>query len=545
MYPDKATFARMVSEVPDITIAGRQTLSTLFDGPLRLRQILAAINARAGTDGEDKKTSRNLSESALRKRLEVLISRGIVARTGSERINPYYFIRRQWLFNYYIMTMCRDGTTSELLDLTILLREISRRSGGADAKLPHPRFISAFGERTERGHQVAAGYQSFRTRLGDSAAIGDYLEGIYSDIYDNRVPESDIDSQLARDFLRFVVVAPEEESEVRFFIWYAQFFHTLDMHEEALDTFDKGVELARDHGLDIGAILEGARISRGSILFYLNDLAGAKSSFLDRFQSSGASPFGKAKNLFGAGMVELISGEANLPSVMGRFSLARNLCQETDPEGTDMDVQELRADILRMTGSAHRTAGRFSEAAACYDAAEAIYREGEMFRGMARLLPEQAELLRALAFFATGPQQAQYIAGASRKYDEAKAAFQRIRNIRGYAHTLIGECELARVAYQKAGTPLPGDLEVKYDNAFEIYCQIDSRWGIVKMAISEALLYHHAAGEFPDKYADTADKLEQAGRFCRELGLNAELALIRRIRNHTDPAAELNPLLFL
>ncbi len=168
-----------------------------------------------------------------------------------------------------------------------------------------------------------------------------------------------------------------------------------------------------------------------------------------------------------------------------------------------------------------------------------------MFRGMARLLPEQAELLRALAFSATGPQQAQYIAGAARKYDEAKAAFQRIRNIRGYAHTLIGECELARVAYQKAGTPLPGELEVKYDNAFEIYCQINSRWGIVKMAISEALLYHHAAGEFPDKYADTADKLEQAGRFCRELGLNAELAPIRRIRNHTDPAAELNPLLFL
>ncbi|MDD1694805.1 MAG: hypothetical protein LUQ71_08790 [Methanoregula sp.] len=535
----------MVNDVPDLTGAGRETLTTLYNGPLRLREILAAINAKSDTEGGQGKGTRNISESALRKRLELLISQGIIARTGSERINPYYFIRRQWLFNYYIMTKCRDGPDPDLLDLTILLHDISRQNKEGMIPLPHPHFIAAFGERTERGQQVAAEYASFKKHLGNSAAIDNYLEGIYSDIYDNRVPASDIDSQLARDFLRFVVVAPQEESEVRFFIWYAGFFHTLDLNEEALETFDKGVELAQKGGLDIKGILDGARISRGTILLYLNELSGAKQTFLDQYITGSGSPFSKAKNLFWTGQVELITGDEVLSSVIGRFSLARKHCQEADPEGTDMDVQELDGDILRMTGSAHRIAGRSSDAAASYEAAEKIYRNGEMFRGLARLLPEQAELLRAQAFSSEGPLQARYLTEATRKYDEAKAAFQRIRNIRGYAHSLIGECELARVAYQKAGTPLPADLETKYENAFEIYCQINSRWGIVKMFVSEALLYHNAASQFPDKYADTADKLEQAGRFCRDLGLKAELTLIRRIREHSDPSKELNPLLFL
>jgi hypothetical protein len=37
----------------------------------------------------------------------------------------------------------------------------------------------------------------------------------------------------------------------------------------------------------------------------------------------------------------------------------------------------------------------------------------------------------------------------------------------------------------------------------------------------------------------------QAEAYCRELGLAAELALIRRIKVHADPAVELNPLTFL
>jgi len=535
----------MVNDVPDLTAAGRETLTVLYNGPLRLRQILAAVNTPREGSGAKEKGSRDISESALRKRLESLISRGIAARTGNERINPYYFIRRQWLFNYYIMTKCRDGPDAGLLDLTILLHELSRQSRDGATTLPHPRFIAAFGERTERGNQVSAEYASFKTHLGNSTAIDNYLEGIYSDIYENRVPASDIDSQLARDFLRFVAAAPQEESTIRFFLWYAGFFYTLDLHQEALDTFDLGVERAQTDGVNIAGILDSARISRGTLLLYLNELAGARQAFLDQYHDRGASPFSKAKNLFGIGEVDLISSADSTSSIISRFTQAANFCREADPEGTDMDVQELHGDIQRLTASAERIQGRLPESAAGYAAAEKIYRSGEMFRGLSWLLPDQAELLRARAFCAEGSERAQFLEESARKYDEAKIAFQRIRNIRGYAHTLIGECELARIAYQKAGTPLPADLETKYDNAFEIYCQINSRWGIVRMFISEALLYHNEAGKFPDKYADTADKLEQAARFSRDLGLNAELAIIQRIRNHSDPSKELNPLLFL
>jgi hypothetical protein len=110
---------------------------------------------------------------------------------------------------------------------------------------------------------------------------------------------------------------------------------------------------------------------------------------------------------------------------------------------------------------------------------------------------------------------------------------------------MLGGCELAWIAFQKSGTPIPPDLPTKYDNAFEIYCQINSRWGIVQTFISEALLYHTSADQFPEKYADTAEKLEQADRLAAELGLVSEQALIKRIRSHADPAVELNPLRFL
>ena len=60
MYPDRATFERMVNEIPDISISGRQTLIALYDGPLRLRQILSAINTRDGANNN----TRDLSESA-------------------------------------------------------------------------------------------------------------------------------------------------------------------------------------------------------------------------------------------------------------------------------------------------------------------------------------------------------------------------------------------------------------------------------------------------------------------------------------------------
>ncbi len=541
MYPDRATFERMVTEIPDLSFSGRQTLIALYDGPLRLRQVLSAINTRDGANNN----TRDLSESALRKRLEILITRGIIARTGSERINPYYFIRRPWIFSHYIMAKCRDGPTTGLLDLTILLHELSRQESG-DAPLPHPRFISAVGERTERGHQVASSVAVFKKLLGNSAAVGDYLEAIYADIYENRVPESDIDSELARDFLRTVVVAPEAEHEVRFFFWYAQFFLALDLYQDALDTFSHGLELAAEQKIDPAPILSRMGISRGSILLHLDDLAGAKAAFLDEYPAHCTSPLHKARCLFGAGEAELISGgDKNLRSASGRFALARTLCQEADPDRSDTDARELEADILRRFGTSHRIEGRYADAARFYAEAETIYREGNMYRGLALLLIEQGELLRAEAFLAPAISQSTATSSSFRIYEEAKKTAQRIRNIRGFAHAMLGECELARIAFQKSGTPLPLDLPTKYDNAFEIYCQINSRWGIVQTFISEALLYHTSADQFPEKYADTAEKLEQADRLAAELGLKSEQALIKRIRGHADPAVELNPLRFL
>ena len=539
MYPDRTTFQRMVKDEPNLSGAGKQTLRALYDGPLRLRQILDIVNAPGSGSGE-----KNITESALRKRLDVLITRGILARAGSERTNPYYYIRRPWIFNQYVLLRCREMPQDGILELTILLHELSRMASGSDSAQPHPRYIAACGERTERSHQIANAYAAFQKLLGNKSAIGDYLEAIYEDIYEGNVPESDIDALVARDFLRFVATAPDEEREVRFFLWYADFFHTLDQYPEAHEAFRRGTALAAEQGLDLPVILSESRISEGHILLHLNDLAGAKEAFLQESRLKEITPFAKAKELFGAGEAELVLGDLESPYAPAHFRQAQDLCRTADPGGKDAGVQELLADIARRTGSVHRILGDLDAAEARYREAEAVYSRG-MTRGLVMLLPEQGELLRARAFWAEGAAAENLLAEADRLFDAAKATAQRIRNINWFANSLIGECEVARTAYEKCKKPLPKNLDTNVANAFEIYCQISSRWGIVQTFLAEALMYHSAPDILRERYASTADKLEQAERFSKELGLKRELALIKRLKSGRSAGPELNPLTFL
>ncbi|MDO9324682.1 MAG: hypothetical protein Q7T80_06955 [Methanoregula sp.] len=544
MYPDRAMFQRMVKDDLNLSGPGRETLLALYDGPLHLRQILDIINRSNHLPTDVGAKDQNISESALRKRLEVLITRGIIARAGSERTNPYYYIRRPWIFNQYILIKCRDGPSSGLLDLTLLLHQLSHMATEGDATLPHPRYLSAVGERTERSHQIETAYGTFQKILGNKTAIGDYLEGIYEDIYEGKVPDSDIDGLIARDFLHFVATAPDEEREVRFFLWYADFFHILDRYQEAYDAFMQGVNRAGQEGIDLPSILADCRVSKGHILLHLNDFEGAKEAFLERSRDKNNTPFEQARGLLGLGEAELLCGDIASSYAPSRFAQALALCGIANPEPENSNLQELRMDILRRTGTVHRFLGQLNKAEDCYAEAEQIGRTG-MIRGLMQLLPERAELLRARAFNSEPEVARKYLAAASSTYDEAKVMTQRIRSINWYAHDLIGECELARVAYLKCNTPLPGNLSTKYANAFEIYCQISSRWGMVQTFLSEVLLYHASSEAFPDKYAVTADKLDHAERFSRELGLKTELALIKRLKSRTEPVPELHPITFL
>ena len=544
MYPDRAMFAQIVQEEPDLSRAAQETLLALYDGPLKIPQVLSLVNLSRTTGGKGQK-DRTITESALRKRLDLLVSREILARAGSERTNPYYFIRRPWLFNRYIRIRCADNPSRGLLDLKVLLGEISRQTAQEIPDPVQPRVISAIGERTERSHEAKAAYEAFRRHLGDPAGIGNYLEGIYDNIFFGKVPASDIDGSLARDFLRFVATAPPGEHEIRFFFWYAQVFLTLDLYDASLAIFDRGVGIARERSLDPSSILAETRISRGSILLHLSDPAGAKEAFSASSRTSAHGPLDQAKDLFGLGEAELICGEYGPAHAPARFARALDLSETADPGHTNPDVDELRGDILRRTGAVHRLAGRYDAARESYAAASAVYGDGSM-RGHAALLPEQAELARAYACTtAPGAAADRYLAQAVGLYEEAKVAARRIRSISRFAQVLIGEGELARVASRRFERPLPRDLDAKYSNAFDIFCQIGSKWGIIQCFISEALLYHTRADEFPDRYADTADKLVQAGEFARELGLAPELALIRRIRAHDVTACEIHPLAFL
>ena len=337
-----------------------------------------------------------------------------------------------------------------LLDIRILLGEISRSASEGAPGGVHPRVISAIGERTERSHAIEEAYGTFSALLGNPNAIGEYLERIYEDIYAGKVPASDIDGSLARDFLRFVATAPPGEHEVRFLFWYAQFFLALDLYDAAAATFEHGIGLARKQGLDPDAILSAARISRGSVLLCKNDLVGAKEAFLADARRTGAPAFAQAKNLLGAAEVEtdLRGGRPRpcpRPSRPCRKEGCRGRSRAPGPGYRGRCGRISGGGPGRSTGSPVST----KKARECYLAAEAIYDDG-MFWGRVRLLPELADLMRAYAFAAPDAATADpYLTRANGLYEEAKAAAQRIRSISRFAHAIVGECELARIAHQK------------------------------------------------------------------------------------------------
>jgi len=326
------------------------------------------------------------------------------------------------------------------LILKILLGEISRSAGEGKPENVQPRVISAIGERTERSHAVEEAYGTFLSLLGNPGAIGDYLEGIYADIFTGKVPASDIDGSLARDFLRFVATAPPKEHEARFFFWYAQFFQVLDLYDASAATFEHGVGLARTQKLDLGSDpVRRPDLAGEAFLLHKNDLAGAKDAFLaDARRSCGpAVCAGKEPARRCRGGTDLwCNSLLHLPRPGSRLP-QRRLPKPTLP-ATDPDTEEVRADIWRRTGTLFRLTGEYDKARESYVAAEAVYEDG-MFWGRVRLIPELAELMRAYAFAAPDAAAADpYLARAAGLYEEAKAAAQRIRSISRFAHAARG-----------------------------------------------------------------------------------------------------------
>jgi len=405
--------------------------------------------------------------------------------------------------------------------------------------------ISAIGERTERSHAVEEAYGTFSSLLGNPGAIGDYLEGIYADIFTGKVPASDIDGSLARDFLRFVATAPPKEHEARFFFWYAQFFQVLDLYDASAATFEHGVGLARTQNLDPDAILSAARISKGSVLLHKNDLAGAKDAFLADARRSVAPLFAQAKNLLGAAEVELICGATAPALAPARLTLAAKKAAEADPSRHDPGYRGDPGGYLAEDRDALPAHRRIRQSPRELRGGRGSLR-GRHVLGQGAPDPGACRADAGVCIAAPDAAAADpYLARAAGLYEEAKAAAQRIRSISRFAHALVGECELARIACQKFGRPLPKDIDAKYSNAFSIYCQIGSKWGMAQCFISESLLYLAMADLYPDKFADTSDKLALAETYAKELGLTAELSLIKRIKRHASPSAELNPLTFL
>jgi len=252
----------------------------------------------------------------------------------------------------------------------------------------------------------------------------------------------------------------------------------------------------------------------------------------------------KAKGMFGAGVVEMMCGDTAPQFAPARFMKALDLCAKADPTGSDPAVRELRGDILMRSGTVNRVSGHLDEAENCYSQAQAVFGD-DIVRGHVWLVPERAELERARAFSSHSADPSKHLAKSAALFEEGKVLSRRIRNVNWFAHCLIGECELARVGYQKFKKALPPDIGTKYANAFEIYCQISSHWGIAGTFISEALLFRAAPETFPDQYAAIAEKLEQAERFGKELGLKSEITLIRRLKSSSETISELHPLIFL
>ena len=414
--------------------------------------------------------------------------------------------------------------------------------------------ISNDGMRVELGKLVYANINEIVDSLKKGNPVSSVLQDFWKDVYgiSANLESKEIENDLLTDYDKIINKCPDNEREIRIYLWISDLFHIFDMYKECLESYDIALEIARRNQVDIYSILAKTQISRGHILLHLNNLPGASEDFKrtinNEFRGIQIPPILQARSYFRLGEVEVYRGR--IIDAKQSFENAIKICEHlgNTSDSDSIFIQQIKSDAYRKIGTAYRLEGDLDNCYKYYSMAEELCKD--KFRGWIWLLHGWAEYYRARGYEAMKKNEL----GVLINTDESKDFFRKsreisdnakeqsalIRNINRYAHALIIECEIDRIEFGIDGLTRErvNRMKERYGQALEIYLNIHSLWGEAITFISQYLAFNKTEYEIPD----SIELLNDAESICDEMGFEREIALINEIKREDSLINVLNPL---
>mgnify|MGYP003753390047 FL=1 len=552
----------------------------LNKGPLRLKTLEKLIT-----------TSK---ESGLRKSKDELLKKGMIGTSYLKKnYSPFYFMNRQWQywrFQAYLRQCGQSTKAKKLKPINEIFnftpdsiderenRRIQYRYEGTDniykknsikpkrdkdAQKTFEKETKEHGDeasnikaedgmRLEFGKLLLNNITDIVENLKEGNQASTVLFDIWKDVYgkDAELESKEVEKSLINDYSVTVEGKPENEREIRIYLWLSDLFHILDMYEESLSLYQNALLIAGEN-VDINSILVDTQISKGHIYLHLNRLPDAAHDFNRTIKHPGniIHPILCARSYFRLGEVKVYQGD----TIGARkcFSQALYSCEKLEKEdGKNLEmIQHIRSDVYRKMGTAYRMDKDLSNCLKYYEMADNINNE-YMFRGYVWLLHGWAEYYRAKGYAAmekdsnggllNNQDSHEFFKKSREVCKEAKKESAKIRNINRYAHALLIECEIDRLEFGSQGFTQQKTDEMmdRYKQALDVYLNIYSRWGEANIFISQYLTFHKTEYEIKDN----SELLDYAKYICDEMGFGREFALIQKVKKEDSSNYELNPL---
>lgn len=324
-----------------------------------------------------------------------------------------------------------------------------------------------------------------------------------------------IDSDIKESFQQRI----ETKSQMDLLYWLADIFHLLDFYFDAQDILKNAVKIENgkfSNQIDV-ALLDA------HILTHLNMLGSAKSKY-QLILGKKISITQKVECLFRLGEISVTQG--NFSGASNYFSKSMNtISTRLDACHENHEIQKLhrfQADNLRKMGTSNLIQGDSQFALQCYHDALEIYSVYGS-RGQVWILHGLAEYKRFSG----------ELSEALRSYTYAKQCSEDVLNFNRVAHALLGQAEVYRLQKE-----FKKSIRI-YNDCYERYREINSEWGLANTLLGRGMTYLSNDNEEQGKI-----DLSKAKFFCRKIGLNNELNIIREVNSGVDTDEIFHPLSF-
>lgn len=277
-----------------------------------------------------------------------------------------------------------------------------------------------------------------------------------------------ISADLWDSFCKSGLLNDDKISQTLAYLLYSDFYHTLSDYSSAEKWFDKAEAEAQKQNIDLDELTMDLKISRGHLLYHLNDLRGAKTYFENQLKKFNNHTLHRARALFRSGELVIFSG--NYTDAYNRFQDSVEICNQFLESDSSKTAYHINADNYRMLGVISRLLKDYKKSEFFLEKSKNIYDEFG-FRGLLYLNAEFGELYRAQ----------NKLKKSLKLFNQVMVDAQRKCDINWFAHACLGECEILRI--KKKAT------SKNYLKPLEIYRQINSQWGLANGYLSQAIMH--------------------------------------------------------